>query len=447
MTLSFNKVTKIITVLIPDTEITIQNLLNDIRQYEDELSSMDIPIIASCAGKESLGGGVSVGLTLTLLDDWIVAFEARSGPDYIQCKVSGGNIVSYDGSTPISPTAFTQVLITASASATTQELDAIQYASFNGGVTIDSINGVSGTTYNIGTMENPVNNLHDAIIIANSRGFYTLYVSEDIILGSDNDIQNLTVIGRSIRDTNITIDPSVICDNLGVENCYLRGTLDGGIRIETCTIGDMYYVSGYILNSFLDGTVVLNGNEDALFANCSMSNPNNIPIIDMGGSGQNVTFTDYSGCIRFKNMTANNKINIQIDGGCIFLEDTIIAGTITITGIGQLFDESSGTTIITEGFVSRDTISAAIWNAPTADYNIPDTFGANLNTIFIDTIVEGTLTVKKMLRVMFSVLAGTSSGGGTNTVEFDDVTGIKPRVTAVVDVDGNRNSITVDGDD
>ena len=69
MALSFDKVNKVITVLTPDTEITIQNLLNGIREFEDELSSMDIPKIVSCAGKEQLGGGVQVGLTLTLLLD------------------------------------------------------------------------------------------------------------------------------------------------------------------------------------------------------------------------------------------------------------------------------------------------------------------------------------------------------------------------------------------
>ena len=139
MALSFNEVNKIITVLSPDVEITIQNLLNSIRDWESELSSLDIPEVCSCAGKEPLGGGVEVGLTLTLLDDWQLAFEARLGPEYIQCRVSGGNIVALNVNGPIYPTAFTQVLITASSSATQLDLEAIRYASFGGGVTIDTV--------------------------------------------------------------------------------------------------------------------------------------------------------------------------------------------------------------------------------------------------------------------------------------------------------------------
>lgn len=63
-----------------------------------------------------------------------------------------------------------------------------------------------------------------------------------------------------------------------------------------------------------------------------------------------------------------------------------------------------------------------------------------------DEVVEGTLTLRNMLRVMKAALAGKSSGGGTNTVKFRDHADAKDRITATVDEDGNRTAVTLDGD-
>lgn len=121
-TFSYNFDTRIVTVDSPDTEITIQELLNDIRNTEDNLANLDDDIIAVASGKQDLGGGVSVGITLELINDWKLAFEARAGPSYELMRVNGGNLIGRDltGNIvfPISPTAFTSVVIAQSSSAT-----------------------------------------------------------------------------------------------------------------------------------------------------------------------------------------------------------------------------------------------------------------------------------------------------------------------------------------
>lgn len=63
----------------------------------------------------------------------------------------------------------------------------------------------------------------------------------------------------------------------------------------------------------------------------------------------------------------------------------------------------------------------------------------------LDEVVEGTLTLRQMLRIFQSVLAGKSTGGGTATITFQDVADSKSRITATVDANGNRTAITVDG--
>ncbi len=123
MALVFDKNTKIITVEAPQTTITIQDLHDDIRLFEHLNQNLEEPSLANASGKQSLGGGVTVGITLELINNWRLAFAARPGPDTVLCTVTGGNLVAtnvYDNN-PIYPTAYTQVTISQSSSATVIE--------------------------------------------------------------------------------------------------------------------------------------------------------------------------------------------------------------------------------------------------------------------------------------------------------------------------------------
>lgn len=359
--LSFDKVNKIITVLAPDTEITIQNLLNSIREYEDELTSLDIPKIVSCAGKEPLGGGVVVGLTLTLLDDWQLAFEARLGSTYTQCIVSGGNIVATNTNGSIYPTAFTQVLITASSSATQSDLAAIQYASFGGGVSIDILNSNTGTDYPMGNQEYPVNNIPEAVTIANDNGFNVLFIRSSMTINSVS-IENFKLIGTSHVNTIITIADSAVCSGITVDNANVNGELDGDTHLVDCSVGSINYVNGHIHHCGLYGTITLAGNKDAVIENCFTIDMDNPLIIDMGGSGQDLAMPAYSGIVTVKNFDdATGEIGVGLVSGKVILDSTITAGMVIITGIALLEDNTPDTvTVITDGLMNKATIAETI---------------------------------------------------------------------------------------
>ena len=355
---------RLLTIAAPSTEVTVQDIVDTCREFEDTFPNMNRPKLIDAAGKEFLGGVTYVGITATF-QNAVIAFEARGGPDWILCSIAGGNIVAIDVAganiDPRYPTAFVTVDRTASASATLQEQGAIQYSSFGGGITIDIVHGTAGTAYPIGTKETPVDNLPDAVTIANSRGFDTLYVNESMTFNGGTDIKNFSVIGRSRVTTVITMDPTALCDGIGIENCTITGTLDGNIRIRNCNVGDLLYVYGHIMDSSLYGTVTLAGNQDAYISNCSLIDVNNVPIIDMGGSGQDIFLADWSGGIKFRNMNGANKIGIQIDGGRVYLEATISAGFVGLAGTGELFDSSTGTAVVsTSGLMSKDTIAEAV---------------------------------------------------------------------------------------
>jgi len=106
----------------PDTEVTVQELVDQIADYLDEPQNLDIPWFAEFGGKVSLGGTPEVfsEVILILLDDWRVEFEARAGPTYESCVIRGGTLVASNafGNNPISPSSFTQVQIRQSISGT-----------------------------------------------------------------------------------------------------------------------------------------------------------------------------------------------------------------------------------------------------------------------------------------------------------------------------------------
>jgi len=60
-------------------------------------------------------------------------------------------------------------------------------------------------------------------------------------------------------------------------------------------------------------------------------------------------------------------------------------------------------------------------------------------------VVEGTHTVDDILRIIAAALAGETSGSGTATVEILGLDGATTRITATLDGNGNRTSMTLDG--
>lgn len=106
---------KVITIDSPFVTTTAQELLNDIRAVEDNLKNIDDDQIAQAFGKDDLGGGNFTAITLKLINGWTIAAEARAGPSTVQVNISGGNLIAADVfgvvTSPITPTAFTQVVI------------------------------------------------------------------------------------------------------------------------------------------------------------------------------------------------------------------------------------------------------------------------------------------------------------------------------------------------
>lgn len=119
LTIDWSASPRIIEVAAPSTELTIQDLYDTLRHLGVE--AIDEPEIIDGSGKESLGAGILVGLTIKLLNAK-VKFEDRTEPNWVVCSIGEGNLVAVDeggGSiNPIEPSAYTQVQLVMSAAGT-----------------------------------------------------------------------------------------------------------------------------------------------------------------------------------------------------------------------------------------------------------------------------------------------------------------------------------------
>lgn len=64
----------------------------------------------------------------------------------------------------------------------------------------------------------------------------------------------------------------------------------------------------------------------------------------------------------------------------------------------------------------------------------------------MDNGIETGWTPRQIMRIMAAALAGKVSGSDANAPAFRSVTDSKARITATTDADGNRLSVSLDGD-
>jgi len=345
---------RLITVASPSVELSIQDLVDTLREAEHDHENLGFPRLIDAAGKEPLGGGVLVGITATL-NNSLVAFEARSGPGWILCTISGGNLVAVDGIggliDPRSPTAFTTVDRALSSSATLLDLESLQAsqaASFSdGAVAVDVSSSFTGTEFPVGIREFPVNNMTDALAIANNRGLNRFRILSTMTLSSGDFSAGYVFSGDSIITTNLILEAAANVANCEFENFHLEGTIDGSVVVRACEIDDLIGFNGHMIDSFLHGTITLGGGMLAEFYNCSSGvaggGNGQTANIDMGGSGQDMLVRNYSGGLSLSNLTTVEDVSLDFLSGRLIVDATVTASTITVRGSADVADNSTGT--------------------------------------------------------------------------------------------------------
>lgn len=279
-----------------------------------------------------------------------------------QVSVDGGNLVAIDalrvgtGNTisPILPTFGTQVLLTSSSSATLQEAQLVEYGAFGRRVTIDAINGISGTGKNIeglpiGTERDPVNNIPDAIVIAQQYGIGTLFFKSDYVFDTGDVLTGYNIIGEGEEDTTLTFNAGSDVASVKVSQATVTGSFDDRATFRNCHLENISFVEADIQDCTLFGIITLSGTGDTIIVDCKdgLVADSPPPAIDMGGAGRGLAIRNYFGDISLRNKTGGENVEINVNsGGRITLENTVSNGNIRITGTAALTDNSTGTAVI-----------------------------------------------------------------------------------------------------
>ena len=333
------------------TEVTVQQIIDAVRDWEDEVWNEDVEDFIAASGKEDLGGGVYVGITLKLID-WKIKFASRPGPSWIMCNVSGGNLVAYDSGLgayvfPIQNSSFTNGYIARSSSATLLQQTTLEYATFNGGVTIDVISGAPGTAYPLGTPGNPVDNLTDAQSIATFRGFTKLYILGDITFAAIANIDGYTVVGETMDDSTFTLTAGVSTIGTKFEDCYIVGVVSGAIEAHHCKIDAVTNIGSLVNdttfhNCVLEGAMQLSAANTQLtiFLECWSAIPGNPPTLDVNNSTGLFVFREYSGGIILDNITAGQQCSLDFVSGRLIFNPNVTNLICRVRGMVRVVNNS-----------------------------------------------------------------------------------------------------------
>lgn len=366
ISINWNVSPRVITIAAPSTEITMQDLHDTLVILEDDLVNLSYKRIVDSSGKQPLGGGTKVGITLSLLNAQI-AFEGRTGPTWVLCSASGGNLVAFDtdGVTTINQiynTPYVNVALTSSASATLQEQDALQYSSYGNVVSVDDTSPWTGTDYPVGNMEYPVNNIEDAVAIAEQHGFATIQIRGDYDIDTAIDLDGYVIDGQNPTLSHIVVSPIASVFECQFTNATVSGTLDGDSEIINCIVDGLSYVSGRIRHSGITAQpVVLGGNSSAIILDCWSEVPGDgTPTIDVGGSGQTLAVRGYDGGLKITNRTGTDAMSIDFSSGQFIADSTITDGIIYVRGtVGKLTINCDEALIDTYGVTNPRTIAEA----------------------------------------------------------------------------------------
>lgn len=358
-------------------------------------------------GGNPLPGSKSLGDTYFLKSGWqIRPYEASH-----TLRITG-NLYEETGASLLTPTLGTytvlaEMVVSNLSDSTVQQLKELQYASFQDHVWYDANSTYSGVDYPNGNREYPLNNFSDVVSVANDYGFKKVGILSNGAVGSGVDFDSFTLVGSSHVNIAVVIDTGALVTNTVFSEMEISGVLDGGNDVRNCIVKDLEYVNGHIHNSSLEGTIVLGGNEDAVFIDCKQSNMGVIPELDMGGTGQSASLPGYDGTLLVTNFDSiTDNLGIGLRAGKIILDSTtVVQGTISVSGIGTLVDENDNDiqtgvwntgVDITNNLVSKENIAEATLKSDLSKYaTSPETVAMALmqqsygNQVHIDTANGG----------------------------------------------------------
>ena len=230
--------------------------------------------------------------------------------------------------------------------------------SFQGRVWVNPDSVHSGTDFPKGTSVEPVDNISDAVVIANIYGLREIY-----ILGSLTVLENVSGLSLTGADTGVvlTVDAGANVLNTTFDGVDVEGYFDGPSRIRNGTINEI--LDGFVGD--IDDCHITSGIKcigDVNLHRCSSGVAwQGGAYLDMQGGVYACQVREYSGTIEVMGMVAGSTMTVDLSAGRVIINADCTGGSIKVRGVGEPIEDNSGgaVTIDEDGFMySAKTVNA-----------------------------------------------------------------------------------------
>jgi len=303
-------------------------------------------------------GGVQLARIIEIINDYTITFE--DGQYAVNLVGANSNVADRVN--------VNQVSVRSANSAGLVQTREIEQSSYNGRVVIDTVSGVAGVSYPIGTLQRPVNNLSDAQFIMSQRGLDSILVIGSLTINAGENVSNLNIYGLgatfNVQKTKITLVSGCITSNTHWHDLRIDGEQGGESNYDTCYIGALTNANCYYNNCKMVGPVQFTANIFSTHTTDIVDCHSGINeyVVDQNGSQLKQVYTDWTGKIRFTNGThANSIIEINMLAGTVTIDASVTAGTYKITGVGKVINNSVGATVDATA-LNLDSVSTSIWD-------------------------------------------------------------------------------------
>jgi hypothetical protein len=324
---------------------------------------------------------------ITSMAQWLGALAGKQTPDataLTEIRATGAGSGTYDATTDsleanadatdLVPTAgenadavWDEELTGAShniANSSGRRLRALQeFQGHDGGyVWIDTIGGVAGTTPNEnGTVNNPVDSLTDALVIAaaiNSKKLFFLPGSSETL---STDLVSYILDGQGW---------SLACGGYDLSNSYVKGAFVTGIstsdtqnaNFRDCLMSAATVGSGVLIDCAIRTSLTITEAGNVTLTNCYDAAGGGVPYIDFAVSGITVQVDRWPGALEVRGMDALDAINVSGDGKFI-VHSGCTGGSAYLAGGFEVTDNAGGAVTVTYDDNTTGIASILSWTA------------------------------------------------------------------------------------
>lgn len=337
------------------------------------------------------------------------------GTNVDECTITGAETTIYDndqgiylGAGAVGTLLSTTITVTNNANGDVVDLGtdtnysgAEHILAFGGIIHIDP-DGESGTAYPRGTQGRPVNNLADALLIADKWSIEEIHFKGTIVVTTD--VSGFRFQGAStIKQDILFLHPASTTDALRAELCTVTSTLSGtNHNLIRCIVANITGVDGIIDDCGLFGTIAPSATGEIL---CKQSNAADNPvIIDLSSGG--AIRAEISGDVRVVNQTGAQACTFSMNFGTLDVQSSCTGGTIDVAGVALVNDDSAGT-VVTNNAINPQTIRDAVWDESLSARTTFGTMGGAINNL-VKGLYRGAVHVD-----LTSAFSGTDIPVGT----------------------------------